>query len=91
MKTRDVSEKGSLRRHRPMPKQKLLGKFVDFYVQRPHKNCEDRLSVDAVRSFYSPFTAAYQRVIGTRFDKAESSVVKAVRTMNRVLKGSTAH
>ena len=84
MSGRGVSEEESLRFHRPVPGQKLLGKFLDYFVQRPRRANSDpangnTLSIVGVKSFYGSFAAAYQRITGTHFDRADSAVIRKVR------------
>ena len=80
MSKRGVSEEESLRRYRPIPRQKLLGSFVDYFVQLPRRPNEEQISVVGVKSFYDAFAAAYQSVTCTRFDRADSVRVQGVRT-----------
>ena len=77
MSTQGVSEKDSLRRRRPIPKQKLLAKFINYFVKRPRRS--KQISVAGVESFYGPFAAAYQRVTDTRFNGADTVKVNKVQ------------
>ena len=82
MSTRGVSEEESLRRHRPVPRAKLLGRFLDYYVERPRRVKGEQISVTGVESFYGPFVAAYQRITDTQLDKGDKAKVYGVCTVS---------
>ena len=73
MSTQGVPEEESLRRHRPIPKAKLSGEFLDYYVERPRGPNTEQISFIGVESSYKPFVAVYQRVTDIRFSKTDKS------------------